>query len=152
MCVENPAKLPVYLSLLPKFALELSGDETLLELIFKYQNKPCEKYYNKVQDYLNIKNAEYEAKLSKLSNTKITEYLGIIDSDQNLLWTTGPKELSAKLVLLYQSPDYNNATALQIFVKLFEDGLKLSTAVAGGPGLYQGGRSAFSFMAVVPDT
>lgn len=133
------------LSLLPKFAIELSQDEKLLALIFNYQQSPSTETYNTVQNYLIVKNKEFIERMKKVTKVKFLKFVGILDGDDKLLWSTAPLEIQPKTILLYQN-NYDNSTAVTNHVKFFEDGLQIFGSSAGGPSSYPGGKSLFRFI------
>jgi len=142
MCVLTN---PLSLTLLPKFATELSQDEHLLALIFNYQQSPSTQTYNTVQNYLIVKNKEFIKRMQKLSKKKIINFVGILDGDDKLLWSTAPLKIQPRTILLYQN-NYDNSVAVTTHVKFFEDGFKLFGSSAGGPSSYPGGKSLFRFV------
>jgi hypothetical protein len=88
---------------------------------------------------------EYIERMKKLTKVKFLKFVGILDGDDKLLWSTAPLKIQPRTILLYQN-NYDNSVTVSNHVKFFEDGFTLYGSSAGGPSTYPGGKSLFRFV------
>ena len=120
-------------------------------LIFDFQQTPNDDTYNTVQQYLVTKNLEFIQRQQKLTKIPIVEYIGILNSDNELLWSTAPSNVQTLQVLLYQN--YNSSSTVSSnSTKLFEDGSLLQGVSSGGLSSYSGGNSILTFIVTTVET